>query len=45
MELVVPNKGRECWIVFSMDINGQKGPSDKIAHMFINTIKKEFKLD
>lgn len=29
----------------SMNLNGQKGPSDKIAHMLINTIKSEFKLD
>ncbi|WP_201798154.1 adenylyltransferase/cytidyltransferase family protein [Photobacterium kishitanii] len=29
----------------SMNLNGKKGPSDKIAHMLINTIKSEFKLD
>ncbi|WP_318521000.1 adenylyltransferase/cytidyltransferase family protein [Photobacterium leiognathi] len=29
----------------SMNLNGKKGPSDKIAHMLINTIKNEFKLD
>lgn len=29
----------------SMNLNGNKGPSDKIAKMLINTIKNEFKLD
>lgn len=29
----------------SMNLNGKKGPSDKIARMLIDTIKNEFKLD
>lgn len=29
----------------SMNLSGKKGPSEKIAHMLINTIKNEFKLD
>ncbi|MGL4977981.1 MAG: adenylyltransferase/cytidyltransferase family protein [Plesiomonas sp.] len=29
----------------AMNLSGKKGPSDKIAHMLINTIKSEFKLD
>lgn len=28
-----------------INLSGNKGPSEKIAHMLINTIKNEFKLD